>query len=42
MLTSSSHIANNGSYLNDRNSSFEREFGVDPASGGFFHTDFKR
>ncbi|XP_063914960.1 AP-3 complex subunit beta-2 isoform X2 [Zophobas morio] len=41
MLTSS-HVSNNGSYSNDRGAGFETEFAVDPASGGFFHTDFKK
>ncbi|KAJ8941876.1 hypothetical protein NQ318_001729 [Aromia moschata] len=37
MLTSSSHtMSNNNSYSNDRGSSFEAEYAVDPASGGFF------
>ncbi|KAJ8926924.1 hypothetical protein NQ314_020776 [Rhamnusium bicolor] len=43
MLSSSSHnMSNNSSYSNDRGSSFEAEYAVDPASGGFFHTDFKK
>ncbi|XP_018578940.1 AP-3 complex subunit beta-2 [Anoplophora glabripennis] len=43
MLSSSSHnMSNNSSYSNDRGSSFETEYAVDPASGGFFHTDFKK
>jgi AP-3 complex subunit beta len=42
MLTSSSHVSNNGSYSNDRGAGFEAEYAVDPASGGFFHTDFKK
>ncbi|EFA11431.2 AP-3 complex subunit beta-2 [Tribolium castaneum] len=42
MLTSSSHVSNNGSYSNDRGAGLEAEYVVDPASGGFFHTDFKK
>nr|XP_023022269.1 AP-3 complex subunit beta-2 [Leptinotarsa decemlineata] len=43
MLASpSNNTNNNNSYSNDRGSSFEAEYAVDPASGGFFHADFKK
>ncbi|KAG5899451.1 hypothetical protein JTB14_015304 [Gonioctena quinquepunctata] len=42
MLASPSNTTNNSSYSNDRGSSFEAEYAVDPASGGFFHADFKK
>lgn len=43
MLASSSHsMSNANSYSNDRGASFEAEYAVDPASGGFFHADFKK
>ncbi|KAJ8980729.1 hypothetical protein NQ317_019224 [Molorchus minor] len=43
MLSSSSHnMPNNNSYSNDRGASFDAEYAVDPASGGFFHADFKK
>ncbi|XP_049826846.1 AP-3 complex subunit beta-2 [Aethina tumida] len=43
MLTPTSHnMSNNGSYSNDRSSSIEPEYAVDPALGGFFHSDFKK
>lgn len=43
MLASSTNaMTTNNSYSNDRTSSFEAEYGIDPASGGFFHADFKK
>ncbi|XP_050519142.1 AP-3 complex subunit beta-1 [Diabrotica virgifera virgifera] len=42
MLSSPSNSMTNNSYSNDRGSSFEAEYAVDPASGGFFHSDFKK
>ncbi|CAH1103122.1 unnamed protein product [Psylliodes chrysocephalus] len=43
MLSSpSNNMTNNSSYSNDRGSSFEAEYAVDPASGGFFNADFKK
>ncbi|CAG9855394.1 unnamed protein product [Phyllotreta striolata] len=43
MLSSpSNNMTNSTSYSNDRGSSFEAEYAVDPASGGFFNTDFKK
>lgn len=41
MLSPYSNNMPNNSYSNDRGSGIE-EFAADPASGGFFHTDFKK
>lgn len=41
MLTPYSNNMTNNSYSNDRGGGIE-EFAADPASGGFFHTDFKK
>lgn len=41
MLTPYSNSMNNNSYSNDRGGGIE-EYSADPASGGFFHTDFKK
>ncbi|CAH0562703.1 unnamed protein product [Brassicogethes aeneus] len=43
MLGSTTHnMSNNGSYSNDRGGGIEPEYAADPASGGFFHADFKK
>ncbi|XP_056646948.1 AP-3 complex subunit beta-1 [Diorhabda sublineata] len=42
MLSSPSNSMTNNSYSNDRGSSFEAEYAVDPASREFFHSDFKK
>lgn len=39
---SSSSISNNGSYSGDRGSNPETEYAIDPASGGIFHSDYKK
>ncbi|CAH2003536.1 unnamed protein product [Acanthoscelides obtectus] len=40
MIMSSANMSQNNSYSNDRG--FDADYVVDPASGGFFHADFKR
>lgn len=41
MLSPYVNNSNNNSYSNDRGAVIE-EYSADPASGGFFHTDFKK
>lgn len=41
MLTPYANNMTNNSYSNDRGGGVE-EFAADPATGGFFHTDFKK
>nr|CAH7761482.1 unnamed protein product [Callosobruchus chinensis] len=40
MIVSSPNMSQNNSYSNDRG--FDADYVVDPASGGFFHADFKK
>lgn len=35
-------MANNGSYSNEKTGSLDVDYGVDPATGGFFNSDFKK
>nr|XP_018900756.1 PREDICTED: AP-3 complex subunit beta-2 isoform X1 [Bemisia tabaci] len=36
------NMANNGSYSNEKTGSLDVDYGVDPATGGFFNSDFKK
>lgn len=43
LASTSSNMSNNGSYGNDRpGSSSEPDYNIDPASGSFFHLDYKK
>jgi len=41
-MLASSTASNNSSYSNDRGPNLEPEYAVDPASGSFFHSDFRK
>ncbi|XP_030748355.1 AP-3 complex subunit beta-2 [Sitophilus oryzae] len=42
LASASQNMSNTNSYSNDRGLGFENEYSSDLASGGFFHTDFKK
>ncbi|XP_050314000.1 AP-3 complex subunit beta-2 [Anthonomus grandis grandis] len=42
MLASAQNMSNTNSYSNDRGINFETEYAADPATGGFFNSDFKK
>lgn len=43
LSTASGTMSNNGSYKNDWTpGGMEPDYSIDPASGGFFHSDYKK
>lgn len=42
LASSTQNMSNTNSYSSDRGSSLDTELAADPATGGFFHSDFKK
>lgn len=42
LASSTQNMSNTNSYSNDRGLGFENEYAADPATGGFFNSDFKK
>lgn len=42
LASASQNMSSSNSYSNDRGLNFEAEYAADPATGGFFNSDFKK